>query len=194
MTATIAPAIPQCTAKTSSGEPCKKRPIHGGTVCATHGGSTPQVRQKARVRLLEAKLNLELEARGWAPVTNPAAELADLAGETLAFKDLAREQVNLVSSWVHEGAFDTQDIHAAVKIYVMGLEQAEKILSKMASLGLTEEFLRESLALQAERPTRDQVEKLTAVLNRVLGDKRVQVDSGVARQVVVDAMTAEGLG
>lgn len=42
-----------CTAKRTNGEPCTKPPIKGGTVCATHGGSAPQVRRKATMRLLE---------------------------------------------------------------------------------------------------------------------------------------------
>src|SRR3546814_9253905 len=43
----------QCTAKsTTTGERCTKAPIRGGTVCATHGGSAPQVRKKAARRLL----------------------------------------------------------------------------------------------------------------------------------------------
>jgi hypothetical protein len=42
-----------CTAKRSNGEACNKPPIKGGTVCATHGGSAPQVRRKAALRLLE---------------------------------------------------------------------------------------------------------------------------------------------
>lgn len=43
----------QCTAKNSAGQRCKKAAIKGGTVCATHGGSAPQVRRKAALRLLE---------------------------------------------------------------------------------------------------------------------------------------------
>lgn len=44
-----------CSAISSqSGEPCRKPPIHGGSVCASHGGSAPQVREAARRRLLEA--------------------------------------------------------------------------------------------------------------------------------------------
>lgn len=42
-----------CAAKRSNGQPCNKPPIKGGTVCATHGGSAPQVRRKAALRLLE---------------------------------------------------------------------------------------------------------------------------------------------
>lgn len=48
----------RCTAKsTRSGERCKRPPIRGGTVCATHGGSAPQVRDAAQRRLLEAADN-----------------------------------------------------------------------------------------------------------------------------------------
>lgn len=40
-----------CTAHTSSGKPCKRWAIVGGTVCPTHGGSAPQVREAARRRI-----------------------------------------------------------------------------------------------------------------------------------------------
>lgn len=47
------PGKRQCTAKsTTTGNRCTKAPIKGGTVCATHGGSAPQVRKKAALRLL----------------------------------------------------------------------------------------------------------------------------------------------
>lgn len=43
----------QCTAhSTRTGERCRQRAIRGGSVCRTHGGSAPQVRQKAQERLL----------------------------------------------------------------------------------------------------------------------------------------------
>lgn len=42
----------RCTAKTSSGKPCKRWAIVGGNVCPTHGGSAPQVREAARRRIL----------------------------------------------------------------------------------------------------------------------------------------------
>lgn len=43
----------QCTAKsTTTGNRCTKAAIKGGTVCPTHGGSAPQVRRRAALRLL----------------------------------------------------------------------------------------------------------------------------------------------
>lgn len=42
----------KCTARTSGQKrPCKRDAIKGGTVCATHGGSAPQVKAKAQERL-----------------------------------------------------------------------------------------------------------------------------------------------
>lgn len=42
----------RCSAKSSrTGEPCKKYAIVGGTVCDTHGGRAPQVREAARRRI-----------------------------------------------------------------------------------------------------------------------------------------------
>lgn len=46
------PITRQCTAKSSqSGKRCRKSAIQGGTVCATHGGRAPQVKDRARLRL-----------------------------------------------------------------------------------------------------------------------------------------------
>ncbi|QGJ92760.1 hypothetical protein QDA04_gp90 [Microbacterium phage Megan] len=46
------PVTRQCTARSSqSGKRCRRHAIKGGTVCATHGGSAPKVKERARLRL-----------------------------------------------------------------------------------------------------------------------------------------------
>src|SRR5215217_105947 len=145
----IASAQNRCGAKTRDGGSCTQWPVKGTTRCKMHGGLAPRVQAKVRAMQLRARINDELQALGWEPVTDPVARYADLAGETLAFKDLARVRINELESWENGGAFNTLDIHAAVKVYQWGLEQSEKILSRMASLGLTAEILREALHLEA---------------------------------------------
>lgn len=55
----------RCTAKsTRTGQQCKRAPIRGGTVCATHGGSAPQVRAAAEKRLEELK-PAAIQYLGW---------------------------------------------------------------------------------------------------------------------------------
>lgn len=46
----------RCTARRTNGQPCGNYSIHGGTVCAAHGGRSPQVRAAARARVVESQL------------------------------------------------------------------------------------------------------------------------------------------
>ncbi|PWT80805.1 MAG: hypothetical protein C5B58_10950 [Acidobacteria bacterium] len=44
----------KCTAHKSNGQPCNASALAGTNVCHVHGGFAPQVKRKARERLLEA--------------------------------------------------------------------------------------------------------------------------------------------
>lgn len=80
----------QCTAKSKqSGERCKRPPIIGGMVCATHGGKAPQVQRTARGRLAELvmpainTLSKEMEgARRSSDRQRAANSILDRAGIT----------------------------------------------------------------------------------------------------------------
>jgi hypothetical protein len=166
-------------------------------VCATHGGSAFQVRNAAAVKLLQARINGELQQRGWEPVTDPITHYADLGGEALAFKDLAREQVNVLQDWALTiGHFQRDDdggepefmamaeqSKAVISVYERALDRCDKILGSMLRIGLTAEALRQT----RERPSREQAEALIAAMDRLLADPRVHVD-GDARAVVSDAL------
>ncbi len=71
--------IPQCTATSSrTGKRCRQRPIRGGTVCATHGGSAPQVQRKAAERLAQMEQARTVELWGGRLDVNPAEALLEL--------------------------------------------------------------------------------------------------------------------
>lgn len=71
----------QCTATSkSTGRRCGKPAIIGGTVCAKHGGSAPQVKAKAAARATEERAAGELAAMGRpVPVNTAEAVLAMVA-------------------------------------------------------------------------------------------------------------------
>lgn len=77
----------RCTAHKKNKERCKKAAIIGGTVCGTHGGSAPQVKNKARQRIMEAAdpaaaVMVELMASDDERIRHAAAkDLLDRAGE-----------------------------------------------------------------------------------------------------------------
>lgn len=75
------PARP-CTAHRTNGEPCKRAAINGGNVCGTHGGRSPQVKAKARVRLEMAADRMAKELLGIA-----AADDSPAAVKLAAIKD-----------------------------------------------------------------------------------------------------------
>lgn len=179
-----------CGAKTRDGDPCKLPPMRGATRCRMHGAASPAGRQKASERLLMAKLRGEVQRMGWEPVTNPALLLADLAGEARAFKDMAREKLNELETWENHNQFGAEEVKAVVAVYVQAMRDVSAIADKMWSRGLDTKMLQ----AEAERPTREQAQAFSRVLDRVfreLGLTDEQQERAPA--VLADALRAEGL-
>lgn len=73
------PDRPSCSARSRrTGDPCNNPPMHGTTVCRMHGGSAPQVKAAARVRIERAADRMAKELLGIAAdeTTPPAVRLA----------------------------------------------------------------------------------------------------------------------
>ena len=174
----------KCTATSkSSGKQCGNYAEPGTTICRWHGARAPQVRDAAARRLLQAKINGELQQQGWEPVVDPLAAYADLAGEIMTFKALAREHVNQLSSWSYQDAIAREDAKAVVGVYERALDRCDKILASMVKFGIDAAMLRQA----RERPTREQAAQLVEILGRALGDPRVTVNGSV-QAVILDAL------
>lgn len=180
-----------CGAKTRSGKPCRQRPIRGGTRCRMHGGSTPRAIVAANRRTLEARIQGELAKREIEPITDPVAAYADLAGETWAFKELAREKITELRAWTTVNVITGTDEAAAIlQVYERSLDRAQRSLADMLRIGLTAEHLRQA----RERPTLDQAKAFQRVLERLLDQLQLtDAQRALVPQALAAALTQEGL-
>lgn len=132
----------RCTATSKgSGARCKRSAIPGGTVCAMHGGSAPQVRAKAQERQLEAGADASLR-KLWVglddarPVKDPVAAMERLAGALEQLVDEAGAKVASLQSVA--GGKDLTQLRAEVVLLERALGHLRALLVDMARLGLAE--------------------------------------------------------
>lgn len=132
---------PRCTAHTSAGNRCKKRPIVGGTVCPTHGGSAPQVRAAAEQRVVIAAAERTIQDL-WPgldqapPVKDPVASMERLAGALEQLVDEAGRRVSTLTN-IAGGEHLTQ-LRAEVTLLERALGHLRGLLVDMARLGIAE--------------------------------------------------------
>lgn len=180
-----------CGAKTRSGKPCRQHPIRGGTRCRMHGGSAPRALAKANRRVIEARIQGELEARGWEALADPVAAYADLAGEIWQWKEIARTHIADLQAWATVNIVTGVDeVSALVQIYERALERAQRSLADMLRIGLTAEHLRQA----RERPTLDQAQTFQRILDHILEQLQLtDAQRALVPQALSAALTQEGL-
>ena len=180
-----------CGARTRSGKPCRQHPIRGGTRCRMHGGSAPRALVAANRRTLEARIQGELAKREIEPITDPVAAYADLAGETWAFKELAREKITELRAWTTVNVITGTDEAAAIlQVYERALDRAQRSLADMLRIGLTAEHLRQA----RERPTLDQARAFQRVLEQLLEQLQLtDAQRALVPQALAATLTQEGL-
>lgn len=152
----------KCKAHNQSGGPCGRSPATDQEVCRYHGGNAPQARQAAATRQVERRARKAL-AQVWAnredvPVVDALEELARVAGEVVAFKDMLRhevEQLNgaITQEWsdktvelmtpegMRQFAVIKEDMRAVVLAYERAQERAAKVLANIVKLDLAGRLL-----------------------------------------------------
>lgn len=181
----------QCTAKSkASGERCRRSPVPGADVCFVHGGAAPQVRAKGRERMLERRIRAEVAGQTIEPVTDPVAWLTWTAGEVRAWHEACARHVDDLNRLIYTDDRGVEDVVALVALFERSLDRTVATAAKMTQLGLDASRLQAN----AERPTREQAEAFSRILDHLLADlgltddQRAQVPAALAA-----AISKEGL-
>jgi ATP phosphoribosyltransferase regulatory subunit HisZ len=126
----------KCTGHTSAGNPCKNRPIRGGTVCSTHGGSAPQVRAKAIERQQAAEADKVIAKMIWRqdaePITNAVEALQRLAGQVGHALDALGGDLDLE-------ALESQPVRTAAWLRLV--REGRQLFEGMERLGIAERLV-----------------------------------------------------
>ncbi len=155
MTTDLLDETARCVATSKrSGNRCKRRPIEGGTVCAMHGGSAPQVQAAAARRVLtqqvEADAAAVLATIGVTGVDDPLHELALLASEARAFQDAIGARVNALQERIRFSSDQgTEQLRSEVALYERAMDRTGRFLEVLVRSGFEERRVRISEATAA---------------------------------------------
>jgi hypothetical protein len=150
---------------------------HPGTGrCKLHGGNTPS----GRIAAAEQQARAQLARLDVAPVESALSELAKIAGQVVAWKDMLAEKVNALTSLRYEAEAGGEQLRAEVALWERALDRCGKFLVDMAKLDIDERLA---------RVTEQQAEQISAALTAVLAEMGLSQDqqraarAGVARHL-----------
>jgi len=102
-----------------------------------HGGASPQAKSAAGRRQVEGEARSLLAELGVSPVSDPLAQLLQLAGEVLAWQRATAALVNQLDSIRYQGGSGEQ-LRAEVQLYERAMDRAANVLSAIARLRIDE--------------------------------------------------------
>lgn len=137
------PTTPKCRAKAkTTGKQCANYVLPGQEICRMHGGSAPQNKAAAEVRLrtrkIEADANRDLAYIGLEPVEDPLAELSKLAGASQALMEALGARVNSLTELEHFDAKNSPAIKAEVQMYERAMDRTHRLLDSLVKHGYME--------------------------------------------------------
>jgi hypothetical protein len=127
----------RCTATSKgSGKRCKRSAIAGGTVCAMHGGSAPQVRGAAEQRLLLRRAVLEAETLGLPREIDPHTALLEELHRTAG----AVQWLAAVVSDLERGKVEGDSVY--LRLYGDERDRLVKVAKTCVDVGIEERRVR----------------------------------------------------
>ena len=199
---------PRCTATAKgTGEQCKRRPIVGGTVCAKHGGASPQVKAAAKRRVEREAAEVKVAQLGLPRAIDPHAALREELHRTAGLvawygqqvSDLKREELTWGTVRETHGAHQDEGektrtikqagVHVLVKLWQEERANLVKVARACVDVGIEERRVRleEAAGQQLAALVRSVLDRMmTAVMTAVLN----VLDDDQARQVIRAAFEA----
>lgn len=145
-----------CQARTKTGAECKRFAIRGGVVCATHGGSAPQVRAAANRRIALRDIESAAVRLGMSVDVDPidailemvAESAANVAAYRMALEDLEitvaadGSAVAVPASYDKRGGRDPALAHILVEMYNTERDRLVNYSKKALDAGVDERRVR----------------------------------------------------
>jgi hypothetical protein len=110
--------------------------------CKLHGGSAPQVTRTAKQALVEFHATRQLANLDVAPVTDPLTELAKLAGQVIAWRDILAEQVNQLTSIRYEAETGGEQLRSEIAVFERAMDRCINVLGTIGRLKIDERLVR----------------------------------------------------
>lgn len=130
----------KCHGHKTNGDPCPNWAMNGQMVCHAHGGRAPQNKAAAAERVTERKAR-ELFGKiapDPAPIDNPLAAYAQLAGRVIAWLDLMDSLLDDLRAVGYESEYVGVQIQAIVQLYERAMDRANTVLGSYARLKIDE--------------------------------------------------------
>lgn len=138
---------PRCGAKLRQGDGMCRKEAGWGTdhlgagSCRLHGGSTPSVTKGAQKELVERDAAAILARLDVAPVTDPLTELAKLAGQVVAWRDILADKVNQLTTIRYEAAAGGEQLRAEVALFERAMDRCISVLGTIGRLKIDERLV-----------------------------------------------------
>jgi len=108
----------------------------GGKRCRMHGGSAPQTKRAAQLRVAESRAVAALQREGVPAVRDPLGALQQLAGECVGLKDMLADRVAELQSWRYESRQGQEQLRSEITLLERALDRCGRVLTDLARLGL----------------------------------------------------------